>query len=480
MMEPSNNKQLTTSKLFLVVGLLLLALGITFGLIGALQYLIPGLFKTHLSFEKIRPLHVSSVIFWIIFGAMGATLTYLQQHTGKKLYSKLLVKIQLIIFCLSIIAILISYTVGVFGGREYWEFPPLLALPIAIGWILFIVNFIASVKSFRKQPVYVWMWLTGVTFFLFTFAESYLWVFPYFRNNVVNDMTIQWKSYGSMVGSWNMLIYGCSIFLMDKISKTKTYGHSNIAYILYFTGLFNLMFNWGHHIYTVPTHEYIKHISYAVSMTELFILGRIIYLWKSSLSTARKHFFASSYRFLIAADFWVFATLLLALAMSIPGINVYTHGTHITVAHTMGATIGINSFLLLAFAFDILHDTCRNFEPYKKMFNRGYWLANISLFTFWISLIGAGVLKSKWQMSDPQIPFSSMMLQLKPFFIGFFISGCFLVIGFIMIIYPLLKNQLACYFKPKSANDLQDYPSSGAFSSKRSGIYNENYMENLN
>ncbi|OJW11552.1 MAG: hypothetical protein BGO53_11500 [Sphingobacteriales bacterium 39-19] len=465
-MVPLNNKPLTTSKLFLVAGLLLLAVGILFGLVGALQYIIPGLFKKYLSFERIRPLHVSSVVFWIIFGAMGGVLTYLQEHTGKKLYSALLLKIQFTIFCLSILAILVSYSFGVFGGREYWEFHPLLALPIAIGWVLFLVNFLKSMGSFRKQPVYVWMWLTGVIFFLFTFAESYLWVFPYFRNNVVNDMTIQWKSYGSMVGSWNMLIYGSSIFLMDKISNTKTYGHSTIAFVLYFTGLFNLMFNWGHHIYTLPTHAYVKHISYAVSMTELFILGRIIYLWRASLSTAKKHFYSFSYRFLAAADVWIFLTLLLAIFMSVPAINVYTHGTHITVAHTMGATIGINSFLLLAFGFDILNDTCRTFEPYKKMFTTGYWLTNISLFTFWISLIIAGVIKAQWQMSISQVPFSSMMQQLKPFFIGFFISGCFLVTGFIMIIYPLLKNQLACYFNPKPRDIFPAYPSSNGFSVK--------------
>lgn len=465
-MVPLNNKPLTTSKLFLVAGLLLLAVGILFGLVGALQYIIPGLFKKYLSFERIRPLHVSSVVFWIIFGAMGGVLTYLQEHTGKKLYSALLLKIQFTIFCLSILAILVSYSFGVFGGREYWEFHPLLALPIAIGWVLFLVNFLKSMGSFRKQPVYVWMWLTGVIFFLFTFAESYLWVFPYFRNNVVNDMTIQWKSYGSMVGSWNMLIYGSSIFLMDKISNTKTYGHSTIAFVLYFTGLFNLMFNWGHHIYTLPTHAYVKHISYAVSMTELFILGRIIYLWRASLSTAKKHFYSFSYRFLAAADVWIFLTLLLAIFMSVPAINVYTHGTHITVAHTMGATIGINSFLLLAFGFDILNDTCRTFEPYKKMFTTGYWLTNISLFTFWISLIIAGLIKAQWQMSISQVPFSSMMQQLKPFFIGFFISGCFLVTGFIMIIYPLLINQLACYFNPKPRDIFPAYPSSNGFSVK--------------
>src|SRR5690606_10460691 len=124
-----------------------------------------------------------------------------------------------------------------------------------------------------------------------------------------------------------------------------------------FTGLFNLMFNWGHHIYTLPTHSYVKHIGYAVSMTELVLLARIIFLWKQSLSTAKKNFHHAQYRFMAAADLWIFLTLTLAIAMSVPGINLYTHGTHVTVAHTMGATIGINSFLLLAIAFDILHNT---------------------------------------------------------------------------------------------------------------------------
>ncbi|MEO7266315.1 MAG: cbb3-type cytochrome c oxidase subunit I [Ferruginibacter sp.] len=443
-MEPLDNKQLTTTKLFIVAGLLLLALGMLFGLAGALQYLVPGFLKQHLSFEKTRPLHVSSIVFWIIFGATGAALTYLEQHTGKRVYSGLLTKIQLFLFTFSIIIILISYCAGIFGGREYWEFHPLLALPIASGWILLLINFIKSVGSFKKQPVYVWMWLTGIFFFLFTFLESYLWIFPYFRNNVINDMTIQWKSYGSMVGAWNMLIYGSSLFLMEKIAGNKNYSHSKIAFALYFTGLFNLMFNWGHHIFTLPTLPFIQYISYAVSMTELLILGRIIYKWKATVSTASKHFHHIAYRFIVAADAWIFLTLLLAILMSIPAINVYTHGTHITVAHTMGATIGINSFLLLAIAFDLLQDTCKPLFVYTKWLNRSFWTTNVSLFIFWISLIAAGVLKAKWQMSIVKIPFSTMMLQLKPFFIVFFFSGTVMVTGFFLLLYPLLKNQFIC------------------------------------
>ena len=217
-MEPLNNKVVSTSKTFIIAGLFLLVTGMFWGVAGGFQYLVPGFLKQSFSFEKVRPFHVSSVVFWIIFGAMGGVLTYLQEHTGKNIYSKRLLKIQLLLFIVSVIIILISYGAGIFGGREYWEFHPVLAIPLIIGWVLFLINFIRSMGSFKKQPVYIWMWATGIIFFLFTYLESYLWIFPYFRNNVVNDMTIQWKSYGSMVGAWNMLIYGSSIFLMDKIS----------------------------------------------------------------------------------------------------------------------------------------------------------------------------------------------------------------------------------------------------------------------
>ncbi len=436
--------------MFMVAGLLLLGAGMLFGLTGAMQYIRPGFLKEALSFEKTRPLHVSSVVFWIIFGAVGTMTTYLQQYTGKKLYSHLLFQLQLLLFSAAVLAILVSYFFGVFGGREYWEFNPVLAIPIVLGWLLFLFNFIKSIDSFKSQPVYIWMWLTGLFFFLFTFLESYLWIFPYFRNNIINDMTVQWKSYGSMVGAWNMLIYGSSIFLMEKISGNKDYSRSKIAFALYFTGLFNLMFNWGHHIYTLPTYPFIKHISYAVSMTELVIFGRILFKWQSTVSDARKLFHQTAYRFLVAADVWVFLSLGLAILMSIPAINVYTHGTHITVAHTMGTTIGINSFLLLAFAFDLLYDSCRPFSMLKNRLRLGYWITNISLFIFWISLIIAGVWKAKWQMSTNKIPFNEMMLQLKPCFIIILNSGILMFIGILILIFPLIKNQVLCYLDTRA------------------------------
>ena len=235
---------------------------------------------------------------------------------------------------------------------------------------------------------------------------------------------------------------------MDKISGSTEYGFSKIAFGIYFLGLFNLMFNWGHHIYTLPTHAVIKNIAYVVSMTELLLLVRIIFLWKKSLSTAIKYFHYVPYKFLMAADFWIFFTLALAIPMSIPAINIYTHGTHVTVGHTMGATIGINTMLLLAFVFDSIEKS-QKISPEKiKKFNRLYWVANGSLLCFWLSLVIAGFIKGVWQVQHQSVPFSSMMAGLKPYFMVFFIAGSLLFLSLatfvLMALSALLKkNPLA-------------------------------------
>lgn len=447
-MVPYRNKSTIP---FFILALSLLAFGLVFGLLGALEYVIPGISKNFLSFEKIRPLHVSSAVFWILTAAMGAVLTYLQEHTGKGIRFPKLVKIQFWLFAITFSSILISYIFGVFGGREYWEFHPMFSIPIWLGWVLFLVNIYSSVRNFKKQPVYVWMWLIGVVFFLFTYTESNLWWIPWFRNEIIHDMTIQWKSYGSLVGAWNMLIYGSSIYLMDKISGNTKYSYSGLAFWIFYLGLFNGMFNWGHHIYTLPTHNYVKYVAYGVSMTELILFARIIYLWKDSLSTAKKHQHILSYKFLMAADLWVFITLGLAIAMSVPALNIYMHGTHVVVGHTMGATIGINSMLLMAYVFDQLTGS-KKLASFKKTINSAYLIIQVSLIVFILSLIVAGFIKGYWQLNEHQEAFGSMMKSLRPYFIVFAISGTGLIVGFLMAIYVALKCLIDVYFNDHSSN----------------------------
>ena len=426
--------------LFIVLGLSSLLLGLFFGSIGGLQYILPPFLKEQLSFQKTRPLHVYLVINFIFSTAAGCIYYFLPAATGKKLYS---LKLGIIQFSLQVFILLIIvsfFFAGKFSGREYLEFPPWISLIILGSWILFMINFFKTIPlSFNHVPVYIWSWSTGLIFYFITMTEAHLWLLPYFNNNIVRDLTVQWKALGSMVGSWNMLVYGTSMFVMESISGDKKINQSKTAFFFYFLGLTNLMFNWGHHTYIVPSSPIVKEVSFIISMTELLILGKIIYNFRKSYIEAKLNFHHLPFRLLSFSDGWIFLNLLLAITISIPAINLYTHGTHITVAHAMGATIGINTMLLLGSVFFILDELNESLmEKLKKYFGFSIVLLNISLIIFWISLIGSGIAKSV-DMQQKNF-FAVIMDHLQPYFRVFTFSGIAVMLALFLTIIPIFKT----------------------------------------
>src|SRR5665213_2081965 len=132
---------------FIIAGILFLIAGITFGVIGGLQYVFEDLFKTFLPFYKTRPLHVSLVITFIILFAVGGVYYYLNESFGTNKIISRLSKLHLFIYVSVSIIIIACYLSGYFGGREYLEYPPILALPLLLAWILFAFNFYKIIKG---------------------------------------------------------------------------------------------------------------------------------------------------------------------------------------------------------------------------------------------------------------------------------------------------------------------------------------------
>ena len=425
---------------FILFAILSLLAGVMFGILGAFQFIFPGFFNL-VPFIKSRPLHVSLVIAWIFLSAVGGIYYYLPKYCNVTLFSGKLQKAHLWIFVLTGFGVIISYLAGYFGGREYWEFPPILAIPIIISWLLFGINYFKTVFTKTEPwPVYLWMWGTGIFFFLFTYQESNLWNFPYFRDHLVRDITVQWKSNGSLVGSWNMLIYGTAIFLMVRISNDDSIAKTRLAFIMYFLGLTNLIFNWAHHIYIVPNAIWVRYIAYGISMTELLILGKIIWNWKRDLTKALRDFHILAIRFIVASDVWILLNLTLSILLSIPAINIFTHGTHLTVAHAMGSTIGINTMILIASCLFLIPDITNTQFSLKQSISIsiGFWVMNIILLFFWVALIFAGYHKGYMVVED-KLVFQVMMAKIQPYLAVVAYTGIGIFAGILMIFAPVLK-----------------------------------------
>jgi nitric oxide reductase subunit B len=371
---------------------LILLLGALFvGLLAALAYLFPDL-GAQLPFVQLRPMHVSAALFWIITGATAGVLHYKREVFAQP-REPFAERAFVLLWVATTASVFIFYAFRRFGGREYWEFPPLLGIPIALAWILLLVSYLRSwTRRPRPAPLYVWMWTTGVVFFMLTFLEQNLYHIPWFRQSFLREITVQWKSNGAMVGAWNQMIYGTALYLMVRISGDEGIARGRKVFLFWFLGLSNLMFNWGHHIYNAPTAGWIRHVAYGISMAEWIFFLDIIRGFKAKLAEKRKYDHLLTYRFLVASELWVFLNLVLALFMSIPAVNRYTHGTHITVAHAMGTTIGINTMILLG-SFSWLLRMDQQGDRVVRQARLGARMALIGLPMLWFSLIAAGVLK---------------------------------------------------------------------------------------
>lgn len=419
---------------FVGLAMCYLIAGLTFGLLGGFQYLLPQFLGEQLAFQKVRPLHVYLAISWIFTAAQGGLYYYLPRISKRSLFWPQGAWVHFALQLLISLSIVIAFFSGYFGGREYLEFPPFFGALIALSWLPFAINFFGTLKpKFINAPVYHFSWTIGIVFFYITLSESYLWLFDYFNTNQIRDTTVQWKALGSMVGSWNMLVYGTSMYVMDQLKGDEKLSRSPMAFFFFFLGFTNLLFNWGHHTYIVPAAPWVKTVAYVISMTELLIFGQIVWKFRKTLSHAQKTYHILSYRLLSFADVWIFLNLGVAIAISVPALNFYTHGTHITVAHAMGTTIGINTMLLFASVFYMLQQQKPTaLQSKKRSIGRGVAITNIALIFFWTALIGSGFVKISGKLQNKA--FAQIMEACKPFFKIFTASGAFILIGLVMII----------------------------------------------
>jgi nitric oxide reductase subunit B len=424
---------------FLVLSMSYLVFGLLFGLIGGFQYILPDFLKDQLNFAKTRPLHVYLAISWIFTASQGAIYYYLPRIAQRNLYWQGGVKLHLFLQTLTSLFIISAFFGGYFGGREYLEFPPSLGFFIAITWLPFLINFFFTLKpNYKTAPVYIYSWSIGIIFFYITLSESYLWVLDFFGTNEIRDITVQWKALGSMVGSWNMLVYGSSIYVLQQLTGNEKIAKSPLSFFFFFLGFTNLLFNWGHHTYIVPAAPWVKTVAYVISMTELLIFANIIWQFKKSFSDAQKNFHKLPYRIISFADAWIFINLGIAIAISIPALNYYTHGTHITVAHAMGTTIGINTMLLFASVFFILKKQYPlPFVKNKKSAGIGITITNVALIIFFTSLVGSGLIKISGKLENAS--FFTIMEKSKIYFQIFSYSGIFIFIGLVLVIYAAFK-----------------------------------------
>lgn len=426
---------------FLAAGVALLV-GATAGAIGSVY---SGWTASPLAiapFEILRPIHTTFVLAWIFLAYTGCLYAFLPEVCGAGLFSARLSRAHWALLLAAGTAALATYALRVFSGREYLDFVPPVSAVILVAWAFFLANFFGTVRRRRGPwPVYLWMWATGLVAFAATFVEGHLWFLSsHFRDNLGRDLTVQWKSYGSLIGSWNMVVYGLSLYVLERVAGEGGKAFRLGSFAFYWLSLLNLMFNFGHHNYQSPQAGSVKTLGFVISMTELAILAQILLerLRPWTPAGALDPRYRIPRAFLGAASVWVLVNLVLSIAISIPAINGVTHGTHVTVAHAMGCTIGINSMILWAAGWTVLLDRCALAPREERQVRIGFWILNVGLAGLFAHLLLAGGVRGVAVVRDG-MNFHQSAALVRPILRGFVIAGAAAFAGIVWL--------TACWFR---------------------------------
>ncbi|MCI0341336.1 MAG: cbb3-type cytochrome c oxidase subunit I [Planctomycetales bacterium] len=410
------------------------------GLLGTLAYVpaLSGLRPLGLTFERLRPIHTTFAVAWIFLAAVAVLEAYAgslhRDGPDGTRHPRWGARLQAGLWIAAGVGALGTLSAGIFSGREYLEFHPLLSVPILAGWLVLVWRWArATGFRFRDRPVYVWMWNVALLLFVVTFCEGHLWLLRPLGWNPVRDIAIQWKSYGALIGSFNLLVYGTALWLGERLSGDPRPARSNAAFALFFVGLLNSLTNFGHHTYHLPQSPWAKWVSFVVSMAEILILLRVL------LDVARlpRSWNAvpgalAANALLAAGTLWTALQLVLALALSVPPVNAHLHGTHVVAAHAMGSMIGIDSMILLAAAAALL-PACG--APARAALRSPLVLAaiawlNLSLLAFWGGLLATGIAAAIRRALGPSAP----ALYPERFPIVFSVAGAAVALGFLVLL----------------------------------------------
>ncbi len=334
-------------------------LSVLMGALGALYY-VPAFSRpmanAGISLVQIRPLHTTFASAWIYLGCVACMYWFLFETFGEpNRGERRRYRAHMVCWGLAGIATIVTLPLGITSGREYLGFHPLISVSILVGWVLFLWTFLRRVRrGFWSRPVYVYMWTAGACLFVYTFAEGHAHLLPFVSSQPVADLQIQWKSCGTLVASFNQMVYGSLLYVGERLSRDRSVAQSRSAFALFGLGLLNSFTNYTHHTYHLPQSHLVKWVAFVVSMLEIIILWSLLrdIVGKLGRPKVLGASFGAAKRFLSLSKHWNVFLLPVALLISVPPFNALIHGTHVVMAHAMGSELAIDSYILLgAFAW---------------------------------------------------------------------------------------------------------------------------------
>ena len=328
-------------KYFIVAVVLLLA-QMVFGMLAGAQYLYPEFLHGILDFSVNRVVHINAMIVWMLYGFIGSVYWLIEEESGRPVVGLWLGTIMYWVLTAAITVVVLVFLIIQTGagdertlwlimeGREYIEAPRWADIGIVAVLVVFFYNVAAT---FAKGK---WSGIAGVlTADLIALGGLYMAGMFFTPNISIDQYWWWWVIHLWVEATWEIMV-GCIIAwgLMKTLGTDRkivtTWLYIEVALVLG-TGILGL----GHHYFWIGTPEYWFGIGGFFSALEPIPLVAMVvhsiydagvHKFKSNNHPALAWLIANAFGNFIGGGVWGFM-------MTLPQINLFTHGTQWTASH---------------------------------------------------------------------------------------------------------------------------------------------------
>lgn len=438
---------------YFTAAMVLFGIMVAAGLLAASQYVQPSLLFNKLDFNVSKMLHIDTMVIWLLMGFMGAVYWFLPDELEREVEGIALAEFMFWIFCAAVGVVAGTFIIIQYGpsneaslwfinqGRKYVEAPRWAAAGITLIVLVFVYNVVATAIKARKVTGVLGVMMVD----LVPLAGLYLIAFPSITNMSQDLYWWWWLVHLWVEATWEILI-GCimALGLMQLLGTSRriveTWLYIEVALVLG-TGILGL----GHHYFWIGTPSYWLAIGGFFSALEpLPLLGMVVHAVYDAGIHRMKTSNKPAFWWLMAEAFGNFLGAgVFGFMMTLPQINLFTHGTQWTVSHGHFAFWGAYACGVISVIYLALQKTRAAQEMNGAAWRWPFALLNLGMVGMVGALLVSGIAQAFFERAIGGSTLQAFIDgQSNPWFVQGIVMrlvfGLVFAAGYVLLIYDLL------------------------------------------
>jgi cytochrome c oxidase cbb3-type subunit I/II len=450
-------------KMFLIATLVWGAVGMTAGVLAALQ-LADWHFNFGLkwiTFGRLRPIHTNAVVFAFAGNAIFCGVYYSSQRLLKaRLFSDLLSRIHFWGWQLIIVLAALSFAFGITTGKEYAELEWPIDILVAVVWLIFAYNFFGTLARRREKHLYVALWFYIGTIITITVLHvvnslaipvSLTKSYPIYAG--VQDALVQWWYGHNAVGFFLTTPFlGLMYYFVPKAAGRPVYSY-RLSIMHFWALVFLYIWAGPHHLHYTALPDWAQSLGMVFSIMLLApswggMINGLLTLrgaWDRLRTDPVLKFFAA------AITFYGMSTFEGPL-MSIKSVNALSHYTDWTVGHVHSGALGWVALLVYGMVYWLVPRLWNTRLHSVAMANAHFWLALVGILFYVVTMWAAGVTQGlMWKefTADGLLAYPAFLetvTKLNPYYWGRALGGIIFLAGLVLLLVNVARTARAGRF----------------------------------